>query len=723
LVAALLGVPAVAGAQNTGLVYGTVRDTAGRPVPAQVLLVGGRAAAYAAANGGYRLVVPAGDVLVRAAFIQYAPVQTIVHVAAGDSVSHDFVLTPSIGWLSQDVFELGPVITTAAKRSQLLDLAVTSIALVTDSEIARRAINTIDEAVGKAPAVQFLNGQVNIRGSSGYVQGLGSRVLLLVDGVPMNQGDRGGIDWDVIPVDQVQRVEIVKGAGSVLYGSAALGGVVNLITRGLPTGFHARLRTTAGFYANPPNDVWRFRDFTGGEGGADVAASYGTAALRGAFAAGARHSDGYRQQDRDDHWQLAGKGEWLAAPNLRVRLSGAWANDDNQTALRWCVQGACDTRGQSYQPFMTDTADLGARRASGKGCMSGAVERTVSDQLAWTGRASWSRTHFQDLFPTGSDYAIADLFGGELRAVATPTPDQVVTVGGEAALSNVTSDFFGVHTQGEYAAYGESERRHGALRFTVGARADFLTVDGGGMTAVVSPRAGVVIPSGVGTWRLSAGRGFRAPSIAERFVTTVVDGFPVIPNPNLSPEVAWSFEVGHARPIGQWLHADAALFWTEAQHLIEPNIDTVQGQIQFRNLQRARWAGLDLALRARPFSDRLATSAAYTFLYARELATDSTPERALGFRPRHLLTLSVDYALGPAALGADFRYSSRMDRVEIFESEPRIAAKVLDLRAQYGRGPLAAHLLVANALNYIYSLVPRTLEPVRTVTLTLVYSY
>ncbi|HXI34611.1 MAG TPA: TonB-dependent receptor [Gemmatimonadales bacterium] len=716
-VAVLLGVPVVAGAQGTGIVYGTVRDSAGAPLPFAIV-EGGKHTVSSDSSGRYRLVLQAGLVHLTVSRIAFRKQTQDVTVAAGDSLQLDIRLGGGIP------IEMQPVVTTAAKRSQLLDLAVASTAIVTDSEISRRAINTIDEAVGKAPAVQFLNGQVNIRGSTGYVQGLGSRVLLLVDGVPMNQGDRGGINWDVIPVDQVERVEIVKGAGSALYGSAALGGVINLITRELPMDFHARLRTTAGFYANPPNDVWRFRDFTGGEGGLDVAASYGSETLRGAFAAGARHSDGYRQQDRDDHWQVAGKGEWLAAPNLRVRLSGAWANDDNQTALRWCVQGACDTRGQSYQPFMTDTADLGARTTSGKGFIAGTVERTVSDQLTWTGRASWSRTHFEDLFPTSSDYAIADLFGGELRAVVTPAPDQVVTVGGEAALSSVTSDFFGVHTQGEYAAYGESERRHGVLRFTVGARADFLTVDGGGMTAVVSPRVGLVIPSGGGAWRFSAGRGFRAPSIAERFVTTVVDGLPVIPNPNLQPEVAWSFEVGHARPIGQWLHADAALFWTEAQHLIEPNVDSVQGQIQFRNLQRARWAGLDLALRARPFTERLATSAAYTFLYARELGTDSTPDRPLAFRPRHLLTLSADYALGRAAgFGADFRYSSRMERVAIYEPDPRIAAKVLDLRAEYGRGPLAAHLLVANALNYIYSVVPRTLEPVRTVTLTLVYSY
>src|SRR5438034_6591746 len=161
---------------------------------------------------------------------------------------------------------------------QFLDQAVTSVALVSDSEIARRAVSTVDEAVNKAPGVLFLNGQVNIRGSSGFVEGLGSRVLLLVDGVPANQGDRGGIDWDMLPLDQVDRVEVVKGAGSSLYGSAAFGGVVNLITHDIPVGVHGRVRATAGASANPPESVWQFRDYTGGLGGLDVTGSYASQA-------------------------------------------------------------------------------------------------------------------------------------------------------------------------------------------------------------------------------------------------------------------------------------------------------------------------------------------------------------------------------------------------------------------------------------------------------------
>jgi len=227
------------GAQDTAVLYGSVRDTAGQPLRASVRVVPRGPASVADAQGRYRLSVPAGLAIVRVGHVGLQPIDDTVAIAAGDSLERDYQLRPV-------VVHLQPVIVTAAKRSQLLSQAVTSVALVSDTELARRAVTTVDEAVDKAPGVQLLNGQVNIRGSSGYVQGLGSRVLLLVDGVPANQGDRGGINWDLVPLEDVERVEVVKGAGSALYGSAALGGVVNVITRDIEPGLHAGVRAMGG---------------------------------------------------------------------------------------------------------------------------------------------------------------------------------------------------------------------------------------------------------------------------------------------------------------------------------------------------------------------------------------------------------------------------------------------------------------------------------------------
>ena len=244
----LLAAPiSLASGQEVGVAYGTVRDTAGAAIPrVQLRVMNTELRTTVEANGHYRIgAIPAGRVVLNAWLIGYRQAFDTIEVVGGDSVQVDVILAPS-------PLTVGPIVVTAAKRSQFLDQAVTSVALVSDSEIARRAVSTVDEAVNKAPGVLFLNGQVNIRGSSGFVEGLGSRVLLLVDGVPANQGDRGGIDWDMLPLEEVDRVEVVKGAGSSLYGSAAFGGVVNVITHDLPVGFHGRVRATAG---QPRRDV------------------------------------------------------------------------------------------------------------------------------------------------------------------------------------------------------------------------------------------------------------------------------------------------------------------------------------------------------------------------------------------------------------------------------------------------------------------------------------
>ncbi|MDP3909972.1 MAG: TonB-dependent receptor, partial [Gemmatimonadales bacterium] len=677
--------------------------------------------AHTDAAGRYRLAtISAGETRVRAAAIAYVPAAATVAFVSGDTAVADFALERS-------PLELTPLDVVSTKVPRFGDRPATSVAQVTELDIDRRAVNTVDEAIDKAPGVQLLNGQINIRGSTGYVQGLNSRVLLLVDGVPMNQGDRGGINWDLLPVDQIERVDILKGAGSSLYGSAALGGVVNLTTRDVPAGTHGRVRVTGGMFADPPHPEWRFRDAPGLHGGLDVTTSYGSETAAGQVTAGGRHSDGYREQDERDHRQIAAKGRWQATPRTRLDVSGAWAVDQYDVPLSWCSRSECDDGGQVFQPFKVDTTELGARTDSRKGYVAAQARTIVSERLAWQARASWLRTHFTDVRRSATEFAVANRIGAEVRAESHPGSERAVLVGGEATRSDVTSDIFGTHSQSEFAAYGESEQPIGAggsARLSAGARIDFLAVDGGSLSAVVSPRVGATW----GTMRASVGRGFRAPTMAERFVQTTALGFQIIPNPNLRPENAWSVELGHtSQPIARAMRVDLAIFWTEARDLIEPTLVTTGGtQIQLQNVARARIAGLDATVLAAPLPGRLTTTLGYTYLYARRRdASGGAYDTPLAFRPRHLLTLGADHTFTRLSLGADFRYASRPERIELegFVDPRRVAVKTVDVRAGWRGGPLDVRLLVANALGYIYNLVPETLAPVRTVSVTAVWAY
>ena len=717
LVFALAAPATSVAAQQTGVVTGLVRDSAGAPVAGARIEAVGAGFTLTGTNGRFHLKdIPAGPVRVRVVAFTFKPDSADLTVPPGDSVIWSVTLR-------SDVIYIPGVVVTAGKRPESLETVAASVAVLSDSAIARHAVITIDEAVNRVPGVQILNGQINIRGSSGFEQGLGSRVLLLVDGVPMNEGDRGGIDWDLVPVDNVDHVEVVKGAGSSLYGSAALGGVVNVITRDIPQGIHGRVRFYGGGFANPPDSLWKFRDFTGMQGGGSLTGSFGADQFRGALTVAGRHSDGYREQDASDHLQVAGRGEWLPDPATHVLFTGTWATHQYQVPLAWCGPNECaNMRGLAFQPFRVADADSGDHTRSDHGYLTATITRAPDEHTTWMARASWLRTHFTDFQPKSSnDFAVSDRFGAEGRMVTTPSPDQTVTVGAEGTESQVTSDLFRNHTQEEFAAYGEAERVLGKARLTAGTRVDLLADDGGGMTAVISPHLAAVLPSSVGIWRASVGRGFRAPSMAEQFVTLPIPPFHAVPNPGLKPETAWTGEIGNAAVITPWLITDAAIFQTRATDYISPAL--AGDSIQFQNLQRARLTGLDVSIHAAPFTPDLTLGVAYTYLDARELVTDSTPNRPLPFRPRHLLTLSADYVRGPASVGADFRYSSRIDRVELDDTDPRVAAKVLDLRAGWRVGAFDLRLLATNALNYIYTLAPRTLEPVASVTMTVTYVY
>ncbi|HEV2672839.1 MAG TPA: TonB-dependent receptor, partial [Gemmatimonadales bacterium] len=517
------------------------------------------------------------------------------------------------------------------------------------------------------------------------------------------------------------------------YGSAALGGVVNLTTRDVPDGIHERVRLTGGIYANPPHPVWEFRDQSGLQGGGDGTWSYGNETFGASISGGARHSDGYREQDTQTHWQVAAKTRWQASPMTRVDVSGAWADDTYDAPLSWCTQGQCEDLGQAYQPFKTDSGGRASWTDSRKGYIAAQARTVVSERFAWQARGSWYRTDFFDQRRDTSEFGISNRLGGEIRAEAHPDSSRTVLVGAEATFSDVTSDVFGNHSQSEFSAYGQSEQSvgHAGARLTAGARIDFLAVDGGSLSAVVSPRLGGALPLGRngGALRASVGRGFRAPSLAERFVSLVASefGLRVVPNPNLQPETAWSFEVGATTaPFLHFLRADGAVFWTESRELIEPQLIVTSGGpvIQLQNVSEARIAGLDATLLAAPLSDRLTTSLSYTYLSTQRRAPGS-PNAPLAYRPAHQLKLAADYALGAAGIGADFRFASRPERIELegYVDPRRVPMKVLDLRAQWTHGPLELRLLVANALNYIYNLVPQTLAPVRTTTITAVWSH
>ena len=653
---------------------------------------------------------PAARFTLRVAAVGFEPATVVIPADTGAGAPIAIALVGS-------AIVVAPMVVTASRETQLAGDAPISVAVATDEDIARRATIGVDEAIARLPGVQILDGQINIRGSSGYTKGLGSRVLLLVDGVPANEGDRGGIDWDLLPVTEVERVEVLKGTGSALYGSAALGGVVNVITRDLPDRPQLVARLLAGGYADPPRAVWRWRSSSAVFGGADLSLSHPVGPLKLLVSGGIVGNQGYRENNDDRRNHALAKLVYADGPGVRAELLAAAAHEDHGNVVFWCVHGQCADSGLAYQPFRVDSTTLGDRVRSDKLLVQATARRIVGTDLALHGRVSWYRTHFQDAFRTDSESATADRLGTEIGMEWHPGSERVINAAMEATYSDVTSDLFGNHSQTEFAWDAESESAVGtAGHATLGARIDAIAVDGVGWTAVASPRLAA-------TWRLpfallraSLGRGFRAPSLAERFTSTAAQGIRVVPNPNLADETSWAGELGAAAPVSQRVVVDAAVFWNQYQNLIEPALVSGGTEIQFANVTRARVRGFDLSARAAGLmGNHLGATLGYTLLDARDLTLDLP----LAFRPRHQATLSADWRFdlggaGDLVAGFDARLATSPERVEIFENDTRVAARTLDCRATWRRRGLQLVAKVENVFNYTYTLVPRTLEPPRT---------
>ncbi|MCS7074567.1 MAG: TonB-dependent receptor, partial [Bacteroidia bacterium] len=147
------------------------------------------------------------------------------------------------------------VVVTAAKIEQKKEDLTISVETLTPKKLDIQASTDLQRTMEQTPGVQINDRQVSIRGSSGYTYGAGSRVLTLLDGLPMISADRNSVNFDMLPTDNIRQVEVVKGASSVLFGAGAMGGVINVLTQDPTSKPKTSIRLRYEVYDNPRNDT------------------------------------------------------------------------------------------------------------------------------------------------------------------------------------------------------------------------------------------------------------------------------------------------------------------------------------------------------------------------------------------------------------------------------------------------------------------------------------
>ncbi|MDW8466154.1 MAG: TonB-dependent receptor [Chloroherpetonaceae bacterium] len=258
--AMLFVVGTVAVAQSGGTLKGLVRDaeTKEAVIGASVALHQTKLGAVANTKGYFEIQnIPEGIYEVRISAVGYKTRFKQVHIYDGKVETLEIALQPS-SVMGDEV-----VVSASRYEQNKLDLPIT-ISVIPMKQIDQLPAPSLDRALEAVPGVDVIRSggigtsNLQIRGSNGFTGGgLSTRVLMLYDGFPMNSADANSVVWQAVNVSHLERLEVVKGAASAMYGSAAMGGVINAISL-LPKEFTVRAKFMNGFYDNPPAGVKPF---------------------------------------------------------------------------------------------------------------------------------------------------------------------------------------------------------------------------------------------------------------------------------------------------------------------------------------------------------------------------------------------------------------------------------------------------------------------------------
>ena len=600
---------------------------------------------------------------------------------------------------------MADVVVTAERAPESSQKATASVTVLPHQEVVLRNVATLDKALLYQPGVTF-NGsdQIDIRGSSGIAKGVGSRVLLMLDGHPVLSGDGAETDFSSLPLLDLERVEVVKGAYSAVYGSNALGGVANIITTPVGDRPETVVRAYLGVYN--PQPEYKYTTSTQSFQGIGLQHSrqLGDVGMRVYF--GRETSDGFKENGVDDRWVGRVK---LTSNNTSEHpwdLYAIWAQEKVGESLTWKqddpTQAAFST---GTYPYEVPDSTLGDYEIDYKTLIGGSWVPLArqSTLLRVSPYVNYNSTY--NHFQIDSSSHTATRAGANVQFSVQPQGTRPVTLGLDVAHTWVhsTDSLLGNPEIGDGAIFGQYDVIiHGFIKASAGVRVDGHSATGSSLELVTSPKIGLVVsPNNRITARASVGHGYRAPSAIEQFVHTYQYGFHVIPNPDLKGEKAWSGEVGVTTKPWDWVRLDAAAFGSTFRDQIAPQLVTIAPPTaQFKNISEAYVRGLDVGVRTSFMRDFFDASATYLFLDSQD-ETPGGQHKPLPYRSRHNLTTTLNAAHG--LVGVDLRYRSRVEEVLLYDTDPRSAFTVVDLRLNYRVLGTYVQAKVENVFNTFYT--------------------
>jgi iron complex outermembrane receptor protein len=751
-------------------ISGKITDAANGAPLISATVSAGETGAITDLDGAYELELPAGEYEVKFSFVGYESLVERVQLKAGTPLSLDIRLTESANLLQTATV-------TAGKHERALGEVTVSLDVIRPSLLENTNQTSLTGLLDKVPGVNMVGDQANIRGGSGFSYGAGSRVLLLVDDMPILQADAGFPQWEDVPIENIEQIEVVKGAASALYGSSALNGIINVRTayaKGKP---ETKFSPFYSHFFDPKNENLKWWDKPPYEAGASLAHRRKIGKLDLVFG-------GYYFRERsvnDSSWTRRGRFN----VNLRYRITDRFSIGLNTNFNR--------SKGASF--FFWGGVDSLLYRPGAAISESNSSRYNVDPYLVYfdpaNNRHKIQTRYFSVNNITGTAEAdqsnISDVYYGEYQFQRKMEKTGLVATAGFVYTgTKVRAPLYGdtTFTSRNLAGYLQLDKKlFDRLNLSAGFRYennlvltpdtihyktdgfDFKGVVPGGEIAESKPvfRFGASYAIDPATFiRASWGQGYRFPTIAEKFIYTLFGNIPITPNFDLHSETGWTAEVGlrkgfQASNFNGFV--DIATFLSDYNDMMEFTfIPSIPPSFQSRNVGDTRIKGFEASITGRGRFLGLETNMLIGYTYidpkfkefgldlpegsngltaARNSSVCSNPTQEchniLKYRYKHSAKLDIESTYKQWTIGVAALYNSFMENIDAAFESPFGVPGLYEFRQQHNKGDLIwnlrsaykltpglkASLLLNNVFNREYVLRPGLLEPTRNLTLRL----
>jgi iron complex outermembrane receptor protein len=657
-----------ANAQDNGIIRGRITDlNSGEPLPGVYVIYGKNHGTTSNEDGFYQISPAAGHVSVTFQFIGYKSVTRDLDIGKGETTELNVGLEMMIREIDQIVVSADKVEKRIAELSVSMDVIKTSF-------LSENHLTDPQEIINKTSGIEVLDGQASIRGGSGFSYGAGSRVMALIDGLPMLSADAGNIKWQYIPLENLSQIEIIKGASSVLYGSSALNGIINFRTADASNIPVTQFFAEGGLYGPPKNRDWKWwntpRVFSTlsfshlqKSGKTDIG-------LGGNFFI----DESYRRLNDEKLARITLKlkhySEKIEGLTYGLAFNGGYNHKTDfvlwEDAATGALKQSPSTANKYNGTFITADPFISLKK-------QGRFQHDLRLRLqSTTNRLPESEQNNSDAISIYSEYQVWTKI----------TDFMDLTAGLSENYASVKSKFFNDHNSFNLAGYSQLDIRPAKrLKAVAGVRVEHYALDGESEKLVPIIRAGLNWQAAEATFiRASFGQGYRFPSMAEKFAATTIGSIRIFANPDLLSESGWSTELGVKQGIlagnvaGQ---ADLSLFMLNNKNLIEYIFGIFPEGLGFMatNVEQARVYGLETELMlSRQYGQWQTTlTGGYTFMYPVEVnrMTGKNTDTYLKYRRKHSGILSVENTYKKFSLGLSMYIKSKILNIDdVFITTP-----------------------------------------------------